>query len=217
MKNKKILFAGSGILILLMFIFAANFYKNYENERIGFLAHENSSIFVRDYSPQYGDEKAKVFLIEFLDPECESCRKFYPLIKNILKEYEGKVQLIVRYAPFHHNSKIAIRALEASRNQGKYWEALEVLFKYQPIWGSHHNPRPNLIFDYLAEIGLDIERVKLEMNDPKIEKMINQEVSDLKKLNVRATPTFFVNGKPLKKFGLDYLREAIKSEVEELY
>jgi len=217
MKNKKILFVSSAIILLGLFAFAANFYKNYENKRIGFLAEENSSLFVRDYSPQYGDDNAKVYLIEFLDPECESCRAFYPQVKALLKEFDGKVKLIVRYAAFHRNSKFAIRALEASRKQGKYWQALELLFKRQPSWGNHHNPQPKLIFTILPGIGVDIDKLKADMNDPKIEEMIAQEMSDLRQLNVRGTPTFFVNGRPLKKFGMDYLREAIKVEIGKVY
>lgn len=211
MKNKKLLFASSTVVLLVLFAFAAKFYKNY---RMDFLANESSSLFVKDYSPRFGSKDARVFLTEFLDPECESCRVFYPMVKSLLEEFPGKVQLIVRYAPFHKNSIMVVKALEASRKQGKYWESLEILFKQQPNWGDHHNPQPNLIFDYLQDLGIDIVKLKSDMEDPKIEEMIAQETADLKKLNIRGTPTFFVNGKPLEKFGLDYLREAIKAEVD---
>ena len=217
MKNKKILFAGSAIILLGLFVFGAKFYKNYENKRIGFLAEENASLFIRDHSPQYGDDDAKVYLIEFLDPECESCRAFYPQVKALLKEFDGKVKLIVRYAAFHRNSKFAIRALEASRKQGKYWEALELLFKRQPSWGDHHNPQPELIFTILPGIGVDIDKLKADMKDPKLDEIIIQDASDLRQLKVRGTPTFFVNGKPLDRFGIEALREAIQREVTKAY
>jgi protein-disulfide isomerase len=217
MKNKKILFAGVAIVLVGLFVLAKNLYKNYESKRLGFLAQENASLFIKDYSPQYGAEDAKVYIIEFLDPECESCREMYPQVKALLKEFDGKVKLIVRYAAFHRNSHIAIAALEASRKQGKYWEALELLFNYQPAWGDHHNPQPNLIFEYLPEIGIDIEKLKVDMKDPKIEEMIAQEMSDLGKLNIRQTPTFFVNGKRVESFGIGYLRDAIKEEVSKHY
>ncbi len=217
MKNKKLLFVGSVIILLGLFALAQTFYKNYENKRLGFLAQENASLFVKDYSPEYGAKDAKVYLVEFLDPECESCRAMYPQVKALLKEFEGKVKLVVRYAAFHGNSHIAIAALEASRKQGKYWEALELLFNYQPAWGDHHNPQINLIFDYLPEIGIDIERLKTDMADPKIEEMIAKEMADLRQLNIRQTPTFFVNGKKVESFGINYIRDAIKEEVSKAY
>ena len=157
------------------------------------------------------------FLIEFLDPECESCRAFYPHVKELIKEFEGKVQLVVRYAAFHGNSKIAIRALEAAKKQGKYWEALSLLFERQPEWGSHHHPRIDLIFEFLPSVGLDIKKLKEDMKDPNIDEIIKIDSEDLKTLGVRSTPTFFVNGKTPAGFGYAYLKELINGEIKRVY
>jgi protein-disulfide isomerase len=214
MKNKQFLYAASALIIIILFFVASSFYKSHQKESLSFIAKENNKIFVRDHSPRYGNPDAKVFLIEFLDPECETCRALYLQVKSLLKQFGDKVQLVVRYAPFHRNSQVAIRALEAARLQGKYWEALEMLFHYQPFWGDHHNPKPGLIFEYLPKLGIDIEKLKKDMNSPKITEIIKQDFADLKTLHVRATPTFFVNGKPLEKFGLQHLRDLIASEVQ---
>ena len=210
MKNNKKLVVISVVAFVLIFFGATKAYKSYEARRLGFLAKDNAELFVRKHSPTFGEADSKIYLIEFLDPECESCRSFYPKIKRLMKEYKGKVKLVVRYAPFHHNSKFAIQILEASRKQGKYWETLELLFNYQSEWGSHHNPRPELIWDYLPEVGLNIEQIKNDMNDPKINELIQQDIEDGKKLGVRRTPTFFVNGSPIEKFGLAYIKNAIE-------
>ena len=123
------------------------------------------------------------------------------------------MKLVIRYAAFHNNSIFAIHALEAARKQGKYWEALEYLFHKQPAWGDHHNPRADLIFVFLKEIGIDTEQLQKDMEDPKIAEMIAQEMTDLRELDVRGTPTFFVNGKPLENFGIQYLKKAIEAEL----
>ncbi len=217
MLNKKNIFFGSSVFLVALFIIATWAYKDAKNEALSFMAKDNKELFMPDYSPRYGNADAKVFLIEFLDPECESCRRFYPQVKDILKKYEGKVQLVVRYAPFHKNSKIAIRAIEAARMQGLYWESLETLFKNQPYWGNHHNPKPELIFDYLLQLGLDMDKLRSDMKSPEITKMIEQDVADLKTLEVRGTPTFFINGKPLSSFSVNTIDSMIKSEIETLY
>jgi len=214
MKNKKLLIILSAFILIVIFFVGTKYYKSYEKKRLGFLATENASTFVRDYSPTMGSDDARIYLVEFLDPECESCGKFYPYVKNLMADYKGKIKLVVRYAPFHKNAKFVIKILEAARMQGKYWETLELVFRHLPEWGNHHNPKPELIWTYLPEIGLDVEKIKIDMNDPKIAKMIEQDISDGKKLGVRATPTFFVNGKPLKKFGPQYLKQAIESELK---
>lgn len=216
--NKKLIPIIVGLVIIVGGYFVAkNIYQTNTKEELSFLARTNSQIFVRDYSPRYGNHEAKVYLIEYLDPECESCRKFYPQVKSLLEMFKGKVQLVVRYAPFHQNSQIAIRALEAARMQGKYWEALELLFEKQPEWGNHHNPRPELIFDFLQSLNLNMERLKKDMESPLITKMIEQDYEDLRILNVRGTPSFYVNGRPLLNFGIGPLTELVKEEVEKAY
>lgn len=213
MKNKIWIYVVSGVVLLGGFALAGHLYKNSEKERMSFLASSESELFVRDYSPRYGNPDAKVVLTEFLDPECESCRAFYPVVKSLLKEFGDQVLLVVRYAAFHGNSEIAIRALEAARLQNKYWEALEQLFYTQPNWGDHHHPRPELIFDYLAELGLNMEQLRADMSTQKIQEIIAQDMQDLRALKIRGTPTFFVNGKKLENFSEEGLRTLLRSEV----
>lgn len=217
MKNKSYLFIGVGALLLGVFLLGVKFYKKSQQETSSFLAQNNAELFIRDHSPRLGSRDAKVFLVEFLDPECESCRQFYPRVKQILKKYEGKVQLIVRYAAFHGNSKIAIAALEAAKKQNKYWESLGLLFETQPQWGSHHNPQINLIFDYLPKVGVNIMKLKEDMKDSSIQDLIAKDMSDLRALGVRGTPTFFVNGKKPENYGIQALINLVDSEVKSFY
>jgi len=217
MKNKTYLYIGSFALVLGAFLLGTKLYKDSKKDAFSFMAKENAEVFVRPHSPRFGNPEAKVVLIEFLDPECETCRLFYPHVKNLIKEYEGKVQLVVRYAPFHGNSKIAIAAVEAAKKQNLYWESLELLYKRQPEWGSHHNPRIDLIFEFLPALGLDMKKLKEDMKDPAIKEIIEQDTKDLRTLVVRATPTFFVNGRPLEKFGFNFLKDLIQEEVNKNY
>jgi protein-disulfide isomerase len=215
MKNQKALITGAVVLIIAIFIGGASLYKKNKSDKLEFMSTENAQVFVRKYSPTMGPDDAKVYLVEFLDPECESCRAFYPFVKKIMKQHEGKIKLVVRYAPFHHNSVFVVKILEAARKQGKYWETLELLFRHQPKWGSHQSPQPELIWGYLPTIGLDVAKIKKDMLDPAIDKMLEQEVADAKTLGIRQTPSFFINGKPLTSFGYEQLTAAIESAINE--
>ena len=208
-----VVFVLTGIVAGVLFLLATKIYRKNESERLGFIAQQNFSAFVRPDSPRMGAESAKVFLVEFLDPECESCREFYPHVKELLKEFDGKVQLVVRYAAFHRNSIFVIKVLEASRKQHKYWETLSLLFQSQPYWGNHRHPQPELIWQYLPTIGIDVEKIRAELEDPKTMRIIEQDRADGQQLGVRGTPTFFVNGKPLERFGKESLREAIQNAI----
>jgi protein-disulfide isomerase len=209
--GKKIALLGFTVVVLIgLFIGGARLYKSSEGQRVETIARENEEVLVRPYSPQLGNSAAKVTVVEFLDPECESCRAVSPHVKYLYKKYEGQVRLVIRYAPFHRNSEFAIRILEAARYQDKYWSALDVLFETQPEWGDHHNPQPEKIFDYLPRAFVDVQRIRDEMQDPAIAKALSQDVEDGKTLGVRGTPTFFVNG---KQVGMNGLEDAIQREI----
>ena len=215
MKNQKLVVGVVGALVLFGFFAAAFFYNQSQNEKYGFLAQENAETFVRPHSPTMGPKDAKVYLVEYLDPECESCRMFYPLVKQLMKDFEGKVRLVIRYVPYHGNSKFVIALLEASRKQDKFWQTIEVVFRTQPAWGSHHNPQPEKLWGFLTEVdGLDLSKLKEDMKDPAIQKVIETDVKDSQTLGVRGTPSFFVNGRKLEQFGIEPLRALIKSELD---
>jgi protein-disulfide isomerase len=210
--QKKIIIASVFLLIGIFAGLAYLFNKN-KQMQVDQVAFQNSDVFVRPHSPILGPNDAKVTVVEFMDPECESCRAFYPHIKHIMRKYEGKARLVIRYVPFHHNSRFAIAILEASKQQGKYWETLELLFKTQPAWGDHHNPKPELLWNYLPEVGLNIDQLKKDMQDPKIISLIETDFNDAKTLQIRGTPSFFVNGKMVMEFGTSYLEEAIEQAL----
>lgn len=207
----------SAICLVIVFVLGSYFYKNQRSKRLGFMAKENASTFVREHSLTIGNDDAKVYIVEFFDPACETCRAFYPLVKNLMAANPGKIKLVMRYAPFHDGSDYVVKILEAARKQGKYWETLEVMYKYQPHWASHHNPQPQLLWQVLPEAGLNIEQVRNDMNSPEIAKLIEQDLADAKTLNVRKTPEFFVNGKPLPSFGYDQLIELVGAELQANY
>ena len=216
MKNKSSLIILVILILGLLFYAGKYAYQKSQIKKFDFLLNANAKTFVRPHSPTLGNPNAPVYLVEFLDPECESCRVFYPYIKEILSDYADKVQLVIRYAPFHKNSMHAVKALEAVRLQGKYWESLNILFATQPKWANHHSPKPELIWDFLPSVGVDIKKAKEDMDNPKIIEAIMQDIKDGKTLGVNRTPSFFVNGKPLLKFGVQPLRELIDDELQKI-
>jgi protein-disulfide isomerase len=214
---KYAIFGVSCLLLILGFIFAASYYKGEQAEKYGFMARENASLFVREHSPTLGSDDAKVYLVEFMDPACETCAAFSPFVKQIMSAYPGKIKLVLRYAPFHDGADYFVKILEAARKQGKYWETLDVLYKSQPYWASHHNPQPQRAWQFIPQAGVDPSRIQKDMNDPAIARIIEQDLADAKALNVQKTPGFFVNGIPLQTFGYQQLQDLILSEIRANY
>jgi protein-disulfide isomerase len=211
------IFAGTCLVLLGIFAAFSIYYKDQQAQMYGFMAQNNAPTFVRDHSPTLGNDDAKVFLVEFMDPACETCAAFSPLVKQMMKANPGKIKLVLRYAPFHDGAEYFVKILEAAKRQGKYWETLDVMFKSQPYWASHHNPQPEKIWQFLPKAGLDLNKIRTDMKDPAIVKLIEQDLADAKTLNVRKTPGFFVNGRPLVTFGREQLYQLIQSEIKVKY
>lgn len=208
-----IIFGLTVLVLIIAFMFGSSYYKGKQAEKIGFMAQENASIFIRDHSQMVGSDDAKVYLIEFMDPACETCAAFSPFIKQIMDANPGKIKHVIRYAPFHHGADNFVKILEAAKKQGKYWETLDVMYKSQPYWASHSNPQPQRIWQFIPQAGVNVEQIRRDMNDPAIAKLIDQDLADAKTLNVRKTPGFFVNGKPLQTFGSRQLLQLVQDEL----
>jgi protein-disulfide isomerase len=170
---------------------------------------------VRPHSPVLGPEDAPVTIVEFFDPACESCRVFYPVVKDIMAEYPQEVRLVLRYTPFHGKiSEEAILTLEAARLQGVYEPVLDALMREQPKWATHRAPPEAQVLEVASTAGLDAEAARKQMRMPDLVAVLNQDRADVEAVGVRGTPTFFVNGKPLSPFGEAELRALVASEVE---
>ena len=207
----------SSVFLIVLFVLGVYLYKSYHTKKLGFLARENASIFVREYSQTLGSDDAKVYLIKFSDPACETCSAFHPFVKKLMAANPGKIKLVIRYAPFHDGADYFVKILEASKRQGKFWETLDIMYKTQRHWASHHNPQPQRIWQFLPRAGLDLEKIRADMRDPEIAAIIQQDLADVKTLNVRKTPGFFVNGKPLPSFGYQQLQDLVESEIKKYY
>ena len=218
MKKSTIVIASS-LAIALVFGSGAYYYKARQAKEVGKLDDVGESVLVRAGSPSLGTESAKVQLVEFFDPACEACRMMYPYVKSLLRANDGKLRLTLRYATFHEDSDYVVKVLEAARMQGQdiYWKSLEAVLSNQPTWAEHDRPNPQLVWDYLGGTGLDIPKAKQDINDGRIAELLKQDAKDLATLKVNKTPSFFINGKPLKEFGPNGLRAQVESEIGDLY
>ena len=217
MIHKKRIFIVSGLLVVLGFALGIYSYQNQKKDALTRQAQEPNSALNRPHSPTYGPSTAKVRIVEFFDPVCETCRAFYPLVKRLVDEQQGKVQLAVRYLPLHQGSESAVKILEAARLQNVFWPVVEATLQAQPLWAAHHNPNPEHIWEFLGKTGLDIAQAKQDVNLPTVQAAVNQDIADALSLKVTKTPGFFVNGRPLQDFGYEQLKALVAEEVQRAY
>ena len=171
------------------------------------------SALIRPHSPSLGKADAPVVIVEFLDPACETCRTFYPMVKQLMAQHPDRIRLVIRYAPFHKGSDKVVAVLEAARRQGKFWPSLEALLASQQDWASNHTAKVDLAWKYLEPVGLNMEQLAIDLTAPEVKQAVAQDLADANTLGVSQTPEYFVNGRPLPSFGFEQLRQLVGEEL----
>ena len=211
MKQRNILVVAAGLLILAL-ASGAFVYRMQTDERSAQIAQSRHAL-LRANAPSFGNADAPVHIVEFLDPACGTCSDFYPFVKGLIAAHPGKVRVTVRYAPFHPGSDQVVKVLEAAHRQGQFRQTLEALFAAQPVWVLNHKAQVDLIWPLLNGLGLDMARVRADMASPEVAQVVQQDLADANTLGVAMTPEFFVNGRPLPKFGYDDLKLLVEDAV----
>ena len=62
-----------------------------------------------------------------------------------------------------------------------------------------------------------MEKLNKDMQSTEIARRVKQDLLDAKQLKVSRTPGFFVNGKPLVRFGYQQLQQLVESEIAAHY
>jgi protein-disulfide isomerase len=169
------------------------------------------------HSPTLGDAAARVHIVEFIDPACETCAQFFPLVKQLMAENPNRIRLSIRHVAFHDGSDYAVKLLEASRKQDRYLPTLEALLTSQAQWAPHHTVQPDLVLQAIAGVGLNLEQLKVDMNSPQVAQRMEQDRNDAMALKVTATPEYFVNGRPMPSFGQQQLLTLVSEALQSAY
>jgi protein-disulfide isomerase len=133
------------------------------------------------------------------------------------QEFGDRLRITFRefpLVPTHQHALAAASAAEAAGLQGKFWEMHDLLYEHQKDWKDVFDVRP-LFEGYARQIGLDVERYKSDINSDAVAQRIFQDGKRGHSLNVKGTPTVFLNGRevPFESLPADKLRVLIHTEL----
>ena len=126
---------------------------------------------------------------------------------------------------FIRTRELAAIYTEAAGEQGKYWEMQAKLFEKQGEWGEKHGhgapatpvaPPDSIFQKYAQELGMNVEQLKVSVNDPKHAAKVDRDMRDVDTLKVMRTPTFYVNGRLLARLNQQDLRTLMREEARPL-
>lgn len=139
----------------------------------------------------------------YTDYQCPYCAKAEPTYEKVAKDLEGTMNVTVRNMPLsqiHKNAIAAAQAVQAAELQGKHLEMANKLFETQDSWKdiTEQTEFAGVLLSYAQELGLDEEKFKTDLVDPKTIDLIKGDFEYGRKIGVKGTPQFAVNDKPLE-------------------
>jgi protein-disulfide isomerase len=134
-----------------------------------------------------------------------------PVLDRIVGEYGDRVRLVVRDFPLsqHADAQKAAEAAEAARAQGKYWEYAAYLFSHQNALGVAQ------LKAYATALGLDRAKFDAALDSGQFAEKVERDMTEGNRLGINATPTIFVNGRPLVDRSYEGVKAAVESALKE--
>ena len=155
-----------------------------------------------------GKKDAPVTIVAFTDFQCPFCSRFHAPFQEALKAFPDKANFMIKNfpLPFHPNARPAAKAALAAGEQGKYFEMADALLENQQMLNDDG------FKDAAKKIGLNVNKFlkDLKEKDAQYEEIINKDTQLSTTVEVRGTPTFFINGK--KTMARDVA--AIKADIQ---
>jgi protein-disulfide isomerase len=159
-------------------------------------------------APSKGPANAPVTIVEFTDFHCSHCREAEAVLSQVMSSYP--VRLVHRDLPLeavHPHAREAHEAARCAEAQGRFWPYRESLFAGEPKTG-------DALKASARSANLDLAAYDRCIAAGSGRAAIDADAADAKRLGVKTTPTFFVNGRELEgPATLDAFAAAIRNEL----
>jgi len=145
-----------------------------------------ADVFQDPASPVSGNPNGEVTLVEFFDYNCPYCRG---MASSITKAEAADPWLRIVYKEFPilgPGSEFAAKAALAANKQGKY-----VAF-HRAVYQLRGPVDEAKVLEVAGNVGLDIQRMKADMQDAAIQGALEKNVKLAKTLRITGTPGFVV-------------------------
>ena len=159
-------------------------------------------------APCRGAATAPVTIVVFSDFQCPFCQRSTAILDKVLSAAKGRARLCFKNLLVHKTAEPAAQAAYAAHRQARFWPYHDLLFRDM-------NAQELSDLEYYAgKLGLDLARWRSEMSDGLTQSRLLADGQEARRLGVRGTPSFFVNGRRMSdpktvEFFLDWIDEAV--------
>lgn len=165
------------------------------------------------HTPIIGQKNAPVTIVAFTDFQCPFCARFHTPMVEAIKADPGKANYMIKNYPlsFHPQAKPAAKAALAAGEQGKFAEMADALL------ANNQNLGEELFGKLAKDIGLNVDRFWKDFRgkDAQWEKYIQDDIDLGNQVQVRGTPTFYINGRKTNARDAASWKAAIEQALKE--
>jgi protein-disulfide isomerase len=163
-------------------------------------------------APFSGNKDAKVTIVEYSDFQCPYCSKGAEILKEIKKKYGDKIKVVFKNfpLPFHNHAEQAAVAGLCANEQGTnyFWKMHDEMFAAQDSLDAEG------LKNTAKKVGLKPDQFEKCLAENKYLSQVKTDMEEGRKVRVKSTPTFFINGQLIMGAQpLDVFSEIIEEEM----
>lgn len=169
-----------------------------------------------------GSKNANLVLIEYSDFECPFCKRFDPVMKQVLEQYGNKVTWVYRHypLPFHAN---AFMESEASECVAKYageeafWTYADALYEKTTSTGTSFTKEQ--LVTMAGDQGVDTNKIQTCLDNNEMKATVQNQMDAGQKAGISGTPGTFIMNLKTKQAELvpgAYPFEEMKKTIDKL-
>ncbi len=137
-------------------------------------------------TPVTGNPDGDVTLVEFFDYNCPYCKRVFAYMTELARE-DANLRVVWKEFPILGPvSHYAARAAMAADRQGKYMEFHGAMMEGGRLASEQQ------VLATAESIGIDVERLLKDMEDPAIEAYLNETIQLANAIGITGTPGFVV-------------------------
>jgi protein-disulfide isomerase len=173
------------------------------------ISENADAIFRSPVSHVAGNPNGDVSVVEFFDYNCPYCRHSLPVVLKLINE-DAKVRLVLKELPILSNDSVAAAKFALAANkQGKYFEM------HQKLFAEAGKADKEKALRVAKELGLDVDQLQKDADDPDIKKALDEAKDLAQKLNLKGTPLFLIGDRVIAGAPED-LFDQLKAKVAEV-
>jgi glutaredoxin len=143
-----------------------------------------------------GNPNASVTIVEFGCFTCPYTKEAESTVHELLEEYNGSIYYVFKPFPLpnHEYSYETANAVLCAKRQGRHWQLQDEIFREQEACNANGTPTLKNLAQ-VADLNMDEFNSCLDGNETAAE--LETYIQQGKESHIYATPTFFINGRPI--------------------